>query len=217
MAKRRAHIQSPWVFSTLFVRLCTALVIVHLTGVSLNQVMRALRKRENVFYFYFHAIRQKKMNAVLARLSGEESGSESDTHDRVARILVQSLLMMGYDPLVGSLCASLVEQDKDVRSGPSRYCPTSFVSRVCVDDISIDDNEFNKGDICYVSLLPARGEDSDKATFPFGMGAHACVGKRFSLVVLETAGDIARKLFPDGFRRMPETCADGAFLAFRMT
>lgn len=216
MAKRRTAIQSPLDFATLFVRVCIGLVVARLTGISLPASMRIVRRRVNIFYFYFHAGRQRRANGVLAELHGKATDSGGAERYGDGHILAESLLTMGYDPLVGTLCAALAEgvtDDLDATVG--RYCATSFVPRICVENTSIGGHRFESGNICFVSLVPAADEDGSVKTFPFGLGAHTCIGKRFSRTVLAIAEEIIRDSFPDGFARMPAVYADGAFLGFK--
>lgn len=216
MARRHAAIESPLDFATLFTRLCVGLVIASLMGLSLLSVMRVLRRRVNIFYFYFHTGRQRLANGVLAELHGMTPEPDPDAGYGDALVLADSLLTMGYDPLMGTLCAALTEGiTEDLADAPSRYCATSFVSRICTGSTGIAGHRFAAGDICYVALAPAADEEPPGSTFPFGLAAHTCIGKRFSGTVLAIAEEIIRNSFPDGFARMPAVCADGAFLSFK--
>jgi len=184
-----------------------------LTGCSLAAAMRAMRDRVNVFYFHFHARRQQQGSEVLGRLRQNMPGGEVD---EIARITADSFVMMGFDPTVSTICASLLEWG-EVRGSDAaeRYCTTSFVSRRCVEDVEIGTTAFRAGDVCYVSLLPAADEVIPERPFPFGLGVHACAGKRYTAVLLEIAEDVRRTVFPDGLPDPVEVTPDGAFLAFK--
>ncbi|MDZ7839296.1 MAG: hypothetical protein U5R46_00530 [Gammaproteobacteria bacterium] len=215
MAKRSGRIDNPLDLSRLFVRLCIGLVVAHLTSISLLSAIRLLRARENIFYFHFHPRRQQRMNKLLSELDNMIMASGRSPRYDNARILTESLLTMGYDPLVGTLCAYLTDDDAgEIVSAPDRYCATSFVSRVCVERICITGHQFKVGDICYVALVPAVDEEASAGAFPFGLGAHTCIGKRFSISVLRLAEGVFRQSPPAEFKRMPVVCADGAFLSF---
>ncbi len=213
--KRSERLVSGLEFSRLFVRLCLGISISRLTSAPLATSMRALRRRENIFHYHFHPIRQQRMDAALAALfhAIPDGGPSQDSDEW---LLAQSLVVMGYDPLIGSLCAALSEPDgTDISGAPARYCPTSFVSRLCREPTTIAGHTFNPGDICYVSLVPSREDADDLATFPFGLGVHTCAGKRFSGAVLNLARTIASRCFPGGFSQTPSALGDGAFLAFK--
>lgn len=212
--KRATYIRNALDFSTLFIRLCVGLIVSNLTSIPLSVSMRILRRRTNVFYFYFHPVRHRRADAALTALR-EAVPRYSRSGDDALCLVAQSLLVMGYDPLVGSLCAALSDKECNKFSeAPKRCCPTSFVSRLCVADATIDGFRFNPGDVCYLSLVPTEAEKG-RPTFPFGLGVHACVGKQFSIAVLERAEQVASHCFPKGFEETPEAYGDGAFLAFK--
>jgi hypothetical protein len=211
--KRSFHITDPLTFSRLFVRLCLGLTIRDLTSAPLAASMRAIRGRENVFYYHFHPARHRRLDAAVAALRRSIPG-DNGTGD-AAWLIALSLLVMGYDPLVATLCAGLSGNDAEpLSSAPARYCATSFVARICVEETAIDGHRCAPGDICYVSLVPARDDAEDTTTFPFGLGIHNCVGKRLSVVVLELADAVVSRCFPRGFHARAAPRGDGAFLGF---
>lgn len=212
-AKR--HIEDPLAFSRLFVRLCLGLALSGLTSAPLTASMRALRRRENVFYYHFHPTRHQRLDLALAALRDSVPGDGAPS-DETAWLAGLSLVVMGYDPLVASLCAALSDrEDAPLAEAPARYCPTSFVSRLCVEEKTIAGQRFTPGDICYVSLVPDREGGDRVNTFPFGLGVHSCVGRWFSAVVLGLAETVVDRCFPGGFRQPAVPSGDGAFLMFR--
>jgi len=222
--KRKANYSSAFDFSNAMVRLCAGLMIARLTSIPLRRVLRALSLRRNVFYYFFHPSRQNATNDALTFLYGRSSPPQHGTSEWPAHLLAQSLIVMGIDPLVASVCASVVDGRTDnFAAGAYRYCATSFVSRLCTSPVSIGGTEFCPGDVCYVSLLPAEDEgvksfpesSGSKNSLAFGIGTHACIGKHLSLVVLEIAETIYRDTFSQGFSEHTEIAPDGAFLAFR--
>ena len=222
--KRKKHIYSPLIFSNSLVRLCVGLMISKLTSIPLKRVFHALSLRRNVFFSHFHASRHLASNDALTYLYGAAIPPERDTPDGHKHLLAQSLIMMGIDPLVGEICANIVEGNtEDFIGGVYRHCPTSFVSRVCVQPLFMADIEFNIGDICYISLLPGSNgnengcpQDSSKSSsLAFGVGVHTCIGKRLSLEILKIAQDVVHDCFSDGFSGTSIISPDGAFLAFQ--
>jgi len=214
--KRSRSIDNPLDFSRIFVRLCVGLSVSRLLSAPLPATMRALRRRENVFYYYFHSVRQQRMEAVLQRLMAA-APDNGDRSTNAEWLLAVSLLVMGYDPLVGSICAGLVDEDcVDLADSPARYAPTTFVPRICVQETSVAGYELFPGDICYLSLVRCSDEDNHDPGFPFGAGVHICAGKKYANTVLRLAAEVCDRSFPDGFTRQPNPCGDGAFLAFRL-
>lgn len=213
--KRSRAIGNALEFAMLLVRLCVGVSISRLTGAPLTASMRALRRRENLFYFHFHPVRQQRMEAILQQLVQSMPGQRRRCSDN-EWLLAVSLIVMGYDPVVGAICADLtVRGSMDLTGSPARYCPTSFVPRICVRQTSLAGHELVPGDVCYLSLVASRNEDRDCPVFPFGLGVHTCAGKKYSGVLLGIAGEVAGRCFPDGFRGSLEPRSDGAFLMFR--
>lgn len=213
--KRTAHVRDALSFSTLFVRLCSGISIARLTGAPLTAAMRALRQRENIFYFHFHPKRHSGTDGVLEKLH-ESIPENGDRCSESAWLVAASLVVMGYEPMVATLCAALLDDEcEDFTRASGRYSATSFVPRICNQESTIVGHRFFPGDICYVSLVPGREDDTEQSTFPFGLGAHTCAGKRFSNTVLRLAEGVSRRCFPDGFEDRPLAYGDGAFLDFR--
>ncbi len=220
--KHKARILNPLDFSDRVVRLCLALLIARLTSIPLKRVLRTLAMRRNVFFHYFHSSRQKSTNAALAYLYADSKPPALGTLDWCDHLLAQSLMLMGYDPMVSSICASIVEREsKEFAADVYRNNPVSYISRRCVQSTSIRDIAFNRGDICYIALLPASDEltgPENKIRLPnlaFGTGIHACIGKQLSLAVLAIAEKILLDNFSDGFPQTSILAPDGAFLSFR--
>lgn len=215
MEKRKGSMASPLDFATLITRLCLGWAISRLMSVPLRAAMRALQVRQNVFFYYFHPIRQQRANHALARLCAAAATPSPGSPEHYAHMLAQSLMVMGYDPLIGSICASLVEgSGLPLEEGPARFCPVSFVSRICLHPVTILGTHYDAGDVCYVALAPASDETARPASFPFGLGTHACIGRRFSLAILRIADTIVQGSFSEGFPCPSRLAPDGAFLAF---
>jgi hypothetical protein len=222
--KRRMGIDNALDFSNALVRLVAGLMVARLTSIPLKQVWRALALRRNIFYFIYHPSRQQATNDALRRLFGDAAPPEPGTHAWHARLLAQSLIVMGIDPLIGAICANLVDgQAEGFDVGTYRYCPTSFVSRVCIHPVSLEGIDYSPRDVCYAALLPAVDDENgncpgavaNSASLAFGVGMHTCIGKHVSLVVLDLAETIYREVIGDGLGGRTEIAPDGAFLAFR--
>ncbi len=217
MRKRKKRFGSPIAFSHAFVEMCLGMMISHLSSLPLKSSLRALRARKNVFYFHFHPLRHKGGNHALSFLEKLISHSKSGLENDHKFLLCGTLILMGYDPLFGTICASIMDgRTHELGKNVERYCPTSFVSRLCVEPVSIGNTSFEKGDICYVSLVPASDEDTVE-TFPFGAGAHICIGRNLTLQILQLAERIIASDFADGFSKNLVLSPDGAFLSFRET
>jgi len=219
--KRSGRIVSAFDFSNALVRICAGLLIARLTAIPMKRVLRALALRRNVFFYFYHPSRQRATNDALSHLYGRSPPAEPGTSEWAEHLLAQSLIVMGIDPMVGSICASVVDgQDERFAAGASRYSATSFVSRICTHPTAIAGTEYRPGDVCYIALVPAEDEVAktyagSSSSLAFGIGVHACIGKHLSLVVLEIAEAVFRDAFSQGFAEPTEIAPDGAFLAFR--
>ena len=220
--KRRSHVRSPLDYSMAIVRLCAGLVIARLTSRPLRTVFRALAIRRNIFFPHFHPARHIASGEALQRLYVKAMPPNIDSPEWINHLLAQSLITMGIDPMIASICASIVEgQIEPMTSGVYRYSPVSFVSRVCTAPARIDGLDYAVGDVCYVSLLPSAEADvnpsagAQSASLSFGLGLHTCIGKRISLKILEIAEKVLRDVYGQGFSAQSEIAPDGAFLAFR--
>jgi hypothetical protein len=225
LVKRRRNIRSASEFSDQFTRICVGWMVSRLTGIPLARVLRSMRLRCNVWLPYFHPTRLRKVNQSFEVLYAGSQPPDKEQDGWTEHLIAQSLLVMGVDPLAGSIAASLVEGvTLDFTRDVYRFCPTSFVTRICIRDNSVGGFEFRKGDVCLTSLLPAAAEaigpDADaqeprKATLAFGAGVHSCIGKSISLTILGVAEQIFRDRFATGFPKTSRLASDGAFLAFR--
>jgi hypothetical protein len=222
--KRKSSVDSAIGFSARFVRVCLGLLISDLLTIPVRRVFKTLTLRENVWFVYFHPLRQRRMNAALEYMCGGESPPGRGDPGYHEYLLAQSLIVMGYDPLVGSICASILDnRGEEFSKGAFRYRATSFVSRICRQEIIIHDIRFSPGDVCFTTLLPAAsqidGDSSPRSTIPsslaFGAGPHACVGKSISLAMLDIAQHVYLEVFREGFRHDSVIVPDGAFLSFQ--
>ncbi|TDJ62697.1 MAG: hypothetical protein E2O36_04370 [Proteobacteria bacterium] len=210
MLNRKRRFNSALDFARLFVEICLASIMKNLSSIPLKMGLNALRNRENVFYFYFRPRRHRIANDALAYLERKATPT-----DAFAKLVCHSLIVMAYDPLVATICANQGEgRTHDFEASADRYCPVSFVSRECIESVAIGETSFAKGDICYVSLVPAIDEASADG-LSFGTGVHACIGKQISLKILQLAEQIIVTDFKEGFDKKPVVSPDGVFLSFR--
>lgn len=221
--KRRKSISSPLDFSEQLVRLCFGLVITRLTSIDMRTIYRSLSLRRNVFFSHFHPHRQTATNDALANFYKSTPPPEKGEPGWHEHLLAQSLLIMGIDPMIGTICASIVDGHADeLAAGVFRYCPTAFVYRICIQPVSIGNVEFTPGDVCYVSLLPATDEkekscpeeETRNSSLAFGIGVHTCIGKHLSLSVLSIAQEVLQQEFSQGFGKVSVLAPEGTFLAF---
>lgn len=221
--KRQRHIRSAIDFSHSVTRICLGLLISRLLSIPLRLALKSLEMRANIWFIWFHPARQAMMNEALKHLYQDAMPPDQSDTNYFPNQLAQSLMVMGYDPLVASICASISEgNSNDFAAQSYRFCPTSFVSRVCDEDIQIDGVDFKAGDICFTSLVPAadqpENDDSVNArsskSLAYGAGPHICVGKSLSLTILKIAQHIYQQS-PPGFTNKSIISPDGAFLSFK--
>lgn len=225
LAKRRTIIGSAHQFSDQFTRVCVGWMVFRLTGIPLARVLRSMRLRCNIWLPYFHPTRLRKVNQSFEVLYAGSKAPNNGQDGWTEHLIAQSLLVMGLDPLAGSIAASLVEGvTLDFARDVYRFCPTSFVTRMCIRDCFIEDLAFREGDVCLTSLLPeaagtvspaAGARGSHKASVAFGAGVHSCIGKSISLTILGIAEKIYKAQFAHGFPNPSRLACDGAFLGFR--
>lgn len=208
---------SPLQFAERLVEIGFAVVIRELTGVSFKRALRAMRLRQNVFFYHFHPGRHQAMDRALAELERDGRAPEQSDHWDVAR----SLIVMGVDPCASAVCAAVLEKlPGDFAAAIHRYAPTSFVSRRCVAAFRLEEHEVNPGDLLYLSLVqPAGGGrtapgDRSGPAVAFGAGPHMCTGRPFAMLLAEMAETIFRSLQPGRVREVEMTVrGDGSFLS----
>ncbi len=213
--KKRAHrIHSALDFSNAIVMHCMVAILHNMGCRSIRPAIHALRSRSNVFYYHYHLQRHRKANSVLAMMQKSLDSLPGTQPDENIRFICQSLLLMGFEPLVATICAQVCKiSDTPRNSTLQGICPVSFVSRTCMEPISLGAHQFDAGDICYVSLMPARDESVSDA-LAFGAGLHVCMGKKLAELIIRLARHIATEEFRDGFSDEPKISPDGAFLSF---
>ena len=218
IAKRKRMLRTPLDFSRAVTRILFAFLIVELTGIGHRKILRALDMRCNVFFGYFHAPRHKSIAALFEWLFHENSGNdESCSQDR---LLAQSFLVMGADPIMASICGAIVSGSKSFSESVYRIPPVSFVTRICTSHFSCDGWDFYKGDLVNLSLLPNWDElinEDDKNlsnSITFALGTHKCIGENISLTILNMAQIIFENNYPEGFPEESRIAPDGTFLAF---
>ncbi|MFT4564428.1 MAG: hypothetical protein ACI9BW_004191 [Gammaproteobacteria bacterium] len=214
MCKRKHRLRSALDFTRLFVEICLGTMICDLSSLPFRESLKILRARRNVFYYHYHPLRHRDANAALAMLDYPISTFAQSSDGEMKRLVCHALILMAYDPLIATICANLVEgRLMGVATSADTYCPVSFVSRICHEPAEINGFAFERGEVCYVSLVPAANEESN-ATFPFGAGVHTCIGKKISIEIFRLAELIIAADFSDAFRESPACAPDGAFLSF---
>lgn len=185
---------SPLQFAQRLVEVGFAVVIRHLTGVPLKRALRAMRLRQNAFFYHFHPARHQGIDRALAQLEQGRAGPDTSDAWEVAR----SLIVMGVDPCVSAVCAAVMEKlPGDFAAAINRYAPTSFISRRCVATFRLDEHAVQPGDLLYLSLVrPGDAKSEQGPAVAFGAGPHMCAGRPFALLVSKIAERIYRDLEP---------------------
>jgi hypothetical protein len=82
---------------------------------------------------------------ILAKFTSELEQED----EQLKLLLAQSLLIMGFDPLVATICASSGKKDLPITFAQDslQVCPTSYVTRICNEDIVLNGTLFTKGSI----------------------------------------------------------------------
>lgn len=219
--KRKLEIEDAITFSKLFTRITMGIIVSNLTSIPIKNIYKAIDARDNVFCNYFMLSRHISSDIALQTISLDDKNACNQQYMSEKYLLAQSMLTMGIDPMVGTICATL-ERDNSLgfKDDVFQNCPTSYVSRTCKNAISLEGISFQEGDLCYLALIPSKddienGENINNASsLAFGSGIHACIGRRLSLVLLEIVEEVVSDSFPNGFPKKLEIQNDGAFLAF---
>jgi cytochrome P450 len=132
---------------------------------------------------------------------------------------------MGFDPLVATICASSGKKDLPITFAQDslQVCPTSYVTRICNEDIVLNGTLFTKGSIVTLSLLPTKNEKNNitenslaTKSLSFGLGNHICIGKKNSFVIL----NMAERVWAEVKKNIPienvTIAPEGAFLAYKI-
>jgi cytochrome P450 len=222
--KRASKIKSPLDFSKNITIFCLSFMITQLLNISSSKAKKSILLRSNVWRPYFHPKKQFNLEKSLATLNTKFISEIDNEEEKLKILLAQSLIIMGYDPLVATICASASKKDLSISFAQDslRTCPTSYVTRICNEDVTLKNTKFKKGSIITLSLLPTSSERENitentigTKSLSYGLGNHICIGKKNSFVILGMAENIWVK-----FRnRMPASnlkiAPDGAFLAYK--
>ena len=225
VVRHRHRIASAGAFSRQVVRVSMAWLVARLTGVPMPRAMRSVLLRSNVWLPYFHPGRLRRLDRAFSALYAGRQCPREGEPGWIEDLAAQSLLVDGFDPITGSMTASLVEGGSfDFVDDVHRFSPTGYVMRTCVRPCSIGGVDFEEGDVCLTSLLssrpstaiPCTGRASPRPSgLAFGAGVHSCVGKSLSLTIFGIGERIYKANFSEGFPNASVMAPDGAFLGFR--
>ena len=148
-----------------------------------------------IFDLYLGLNRRKEINAKACAML--EAFSEVGEGLKTTPGYAVSLSMLGYDSIVGSLGASLLEVLR--REAGKRLCDLAFpslfpvstgvpyVERFAVKDCSFSSAEIRKGDRIRLFLDGGTSSDGKNKSRPyFGRGRHSCLGEEWSKWLWQT-------------------------------
>lgn len=225
LRKRKSRIRNANEFARLVTVFCLAQIIFELIGTPWHRSVKALLLRANIWMPYYIPQRHRRLEMALVALRSPRISELESGHKRLRLLLAQSLIVMGFDPLLASLTSPIV-----TGGGPPifardvyRNCPTTYVSRVCKRNINIDGIEFVEGSELSLFLLPAgrvkeicpiREHEGSSKSLAFGAGKHMCLGKETSLLILQMAEKCWLEIGGDLSLNDMRVTPDGAFLAY---
>lgn len=212
-----SEIDSALEFAETVIHQLLSLLIHQLTGIELLRVQQGLRKRQNLFQFMLLPSVYEQMAELFEELFDPDLLSQQLTDRWLNQHLAQVLMVNGYDPLVGSLCACMAAPTPHKFGDKMlEIAAVSYTHRRCQRAIKLKNLEFSPGDLVFLSLVPgANGETS--IPLSFGLGPHACVGKRLSQEILNLAQRLLLRYYPSGFQDQLEIFSEGSFLKYRST
>jgi hypothetical protein len=221
---RISKIKTPLDFSKNVTIFCLSFMIKKLLNISNQKAIKSILLRSNIWRSYFDKKKHLGLEKSLLILSSKFISELDNEDDRLKLLLAQSLVIMGYDPLVATICASASKKDLSITFAQDalQVCPTSYVTRICIENVLIKDILFTKGSIVTLSLLPTKSEKNNinensysTKSLSFGLGNHMCIGKKNSLLIL----NMAENVWADIKRNIPNPnltiSPDGAFLAYK--
>ncbi len=225
IASRSSKIMNQLDFSINVTIFCLSFMIKQLLNISNQKAIKSILLRSNIWGPYFHPKRFLRLEKSLLTLSSKFLSDIEQEDERLKLLLAQTILIMGYDPLVATICASANKKDLPVSFAQDalHVCPTSYVTRICNEDIVLNGTLFTKGSIVTLSLLPTNNEKNNitensltTKSLSFGLGNHICIGKKNSFVILNMAEsvwtDVKKNIAIENVTISP----DGAFLAYKL-
>lgn len=196
-----------------------------LPDVSNKKIIKSIILRQNVWRTYFDLRSFQSMEKSLTILDTKFLSECTQEDERLNILLAQAFIIMGYDPLVATICASTSKQDLPISfaSDSLHVCPTSYTTRICKQDTSINGVKFKKDSIVTISLVPTKNEINkitenslNSKSLAYGLGQHMCIGKMNSFVIL----GVAEKVWSDIKKDIPiqnlSICSDGSFLSYKL-
>jgi hypothetical protein len=200
-------------------------LIKQLLNISNKQVIKSILLRNNVWKPYFDRKKFLNLEKSLSILSPKFLSEFNQDDGQLKLLLSQTFIVMGYDPLVATICASASKNELPVSFAKDvmHVCPTSYTTRICKEEVVLNSTKFTKGSILTLSLIPTKNEKKNIAevslatkSLSFGLGHHMCIGKKNSFVIL----NMAEKVWADVKKDIPikdlTICPDGSFLAYKV-
>ena len=222
---RSSKIKNQLDFSTNVTIFCLSFLIKQLLNISNKQVIKSILLRNNVWRPYFDVKKFLNLEKSLSILSPKFLSEFYQEDGQLKLLLSQAFIVMGYDPLVATICASVSKNDlpasfvKDVM----HVCPTSYTTRICKEEVVLNGTKFTRGSILTLSLIPTKNEKKNIAedslatkSLSFGIGHHMCIGKKNSFVILNMAEKVWVDVKKDILIKNLTICPDGAFLAYKL-
>lgn len=190
-----------------------AYLISAVTKICFEKTLNFILMREPVFYSYFHTPKQLAMGKNLTNFFSQHHLNQLDP---AKKILIQTIILMGLDPIVGMLCTKQL-------TGISHYLEipiVSYITRVSKDEITVLGHNFKPGTIFNLSLVPnmIQYETKNYESINFGFGTHKCLGIQLTKIIIDLALEYiernpAKKINGSEFK----TRSEGTFLKFSRT
>jgi len=222
---RSSKIKNQLDFSTNVTIFCLLFLIKQLLNISNKQVIKSILLRNNVWKPYFDRKKFLNLEKSLSILNPKFLSEFNRDDGQLKLLLSQTFIVMGYDPLVATICASASKNELPVSFAKDvmHVCPTSYTTRICKEEVVLNGTKFTKGSILTLSLIPTKNEKKNIAevslatkSLSFGLGHHMCIGKKNSFVIL----NMAEKVWADVKKDIPikdlTICPDGSFLAYKV-
>lgn len=185
-------------------------LISNVSGVSFKESLEFILIREPVFYNYFHTKKQFTMGRNLNQFFKK---NDLNGLDPIKKILLETIIFMGIDPIVGMICTNQL-------TGVSSYFDApivSYITRISTNRIEVLGHDFKPGTIFNLSLVPniIQYEAQNYEGINFGFSTHKCLGIQLTKIIVDLALDFlkenpAKKINENEF----QVTSDGTFLKF---
>lgn len=187
-------------------------LIAHISKTSFSACLEFIKKREPVFFSYFHTVKQSIMAKNI-----EEFFTKNNLENipPTSKLLICSLTIMGVDPIISMIAGHALGKmtKNDCFDIPS----VGYITRISTSEITIFNQEFAPGTIFNLSLTPNQKQYESRDFIPinFGLGAHKCLGATLAKLIVDSSIRFLNRKNQNDIKPNYKITSEGAFLKFK--